>query len=246
MKGDHQVVAFITVFFVGWIIGPKVSLDDPGVLSFLDYLMPLVAAFAGAFSAFLLHDNRNRRRENKKRRDNINRAIFVLVRQLQTIHGYKQSLDEHKERLERFAIVPPIQSSSFDDVQIDIESLTFLIDTPYTNDLMQLSLEQNRYEKALFTLRQRSEYHINTVLPAVEKSGINNFSGITLEQLKDSLGPGVVEGAIGNTDQMYEHIYDAFEHLKQMIERLNEIGREMFPGQVIGKLESKQARALTD
>lgn len=232
-RPDNYIVLVIVVFFLGWVIGPRVQIDSTNALRLLTmFLAPLLATFSGAWLAFKLRENRERRLELEKRKSAINRAIFTLTRQWQTMRGYWMQIREDENDGMRFINVPAISTGEVVNITLDLDSISFLLDTEHRDELMKLSVEQICYDQAIQSIALRSEAMVSEFHRVFEASGVNGKT-MTTDQAKELLGERIYGRATSLTDNMYTTVGQSRIKLKEAIDRLYTVGKLLYPDDVI-------------
>ncbi|MGA1839091.1 MAG: hypothetical protein ACMUIU_00560 [bacterium] len=182
MKSDKKIIRAILIFFLGVAVGiigiAVVILFYQKSFELFSTIAPaittLLAAFLGAWFAYLLADNKEKRKEIALRRQAINRAIFVLVRQYNAIKLIQQELDKYRDNPGKAIELPASSINRYEDLVQNFSSLEFILDSESPNLLLELSIEQERFEQAIAAHRLRNKFYIEDLQPTLEEAGLTN------------------------------------------------------------------------
>lgn len=191
MKADHAVVSIVVAFFAGAIIfgliDEKWKVQD--VKGWIEPLVTLAAAFAGAWFAFLLQ---SRKDDQKIKAANIgagNRAIFLLGRfanQLELIR--RQIINPVRTKPTRMLEMKPTLFLDYAHMKLDADGLSFLLETSFANVLGEAIAQENQFHSAIGAINERSRLHREEAQPALEKSGLTLPGIYTRAQIDAALG----------------------------------------------------------
>lgn len=181
-------------------------------------LASIIGTFIGAYSAFKLDQNHKKNQENKKNFIAAKRTQFVLVNHYQTLHNIKkQALDEIKDDENRWILLKPLGSYS-KYLQMDIDSLVYILDTEDANLLNELLVANDRFETAIGTLQMRNNVHLGFQKKLAEE-GEKAFDDATTTILKDL------------TDQLYSAVDDSITTNLALFDKLKTFIKEKFPNE---------------
>ena len=236
MKGDHQVVAAIVIFILGAFVG---VLAEGKLIStvFEDYvpaLVTLLAAFLGASYAFRLQSDKEKRDIAKKNIVAGNLAVFNLIRKLNTLLDYqKQIVDPFRGNIKAFIEMPPTLQILKEDIQLDLDSLSFLLGSDDPNLLGELSIEKSRFQRAIDAINDRSKMHRDEVQPTLEKAGVVEGMGYTPQQIEKALGARLCVTMHQATDQVVEHVDSTIISVQEVGGKLVKMLKKLYPGENI-------------
>lgn len=209
MKGDHQVVAAIVIFFIGTFFGFLIS-DKPFLLSFKDYLpaiATLIAAFLGARYAFKLNLAKEQRDEKKKNIVAGNLAVFNLIRMLNVLLNYQnQIIAPVRDKPFAFIEMRPTLHLLEEDINLDLSRLSFLLNNENPNLLGELAAEKSKFKRTLDAINERSQHHIYRLQPILEHNGIRESESYSLSQLEETLGPQLFVTMQQSTKEIIESV----------------------------------------
>ncbi|HHQ4624042.1 hypothetical protein [Aeromonas veronii] len=212
----------------------SVAIDESVVPKSYDYLIRVltVAAggFIGAFSAFWLKSYEEGKKDKKKEKSALNSALFVLIRQINAIQCIKRDLDKYKTPFERGLSLPAMKPPDYSSVKQDIDSLQFLIDNDNAQILMELTIEQERFEQAINSINIRNEFYVNEVQPALSFHALNGRP-LPLAEFEEKLGERLFQGAMNGAAVLYELVYASDVSLHERYTELRVLAKKLFPGE---------------
>lgn len=247
-----RVSGIVLVIVCGMVIAHLFLTDELKVMHFGNLVLSLVGTFVGAWLAFArdrakdkLDQSRKRieRQESidEKRRNAINRALFVLGGQQNEINQLFHLLAPYVAVQHRQFRTPAFESPGgiisrtpqvFDD-------LLFLVDLRRADLLFDLMMEQSRFDSAILIYNQRMAYHINVLQPAFEKAGVptDDKEHYIIPDLEKALGMRVYHTAVKYSDGMFQQIEDMRGSLARIQARLIDAAEELYPTHHFVKFE---------
>lgn len=244
MKGDHQVIAAVVIFFIGTIFGYLIS-DKPVAFSINDHipaLTTLFAAFLGAKYAFKLNSNKEKRDIQNRNIVAGNLAVFNMVRMLNILLNYQnQIIEPVRGKKLAFIEMPPTLHLIEDDVNMDFNSLSFLLDYDNPNILGELSIEKSKFKKAIDAINQRSQLHISRLQPILEQANLIEGGNYSPSYLKEILGPQLYATMSQSTNQIIEHVDSTIPSMQEICKKLSDALKKIFPNEKIISLSIQNA-----
>ncbi len=243
MKSDSLIVISIASLFVGVLLG-AISNEKAFDTTF-NVLAPaiatLVAAFLGAGYAFKLQENERRAREVKENVASGNRAIFSLMRMYSKLKNFeKQFLNPFKGDKTAFLQMQPTLELIKYEIKLDIDSLSYLLETEHGNILGELSACIGKYQGAIDAINNRSHIHLNHVLPILERAGFVEGADYSIEKIKEFLGPRLFAAITDGTDQVFSHTLHTIEEIDRISSELTRVLKQSFPGHVIIRMGKRE------
>ena len=230
-KHEKLIFTAIIAFCSGSIVGLLPGLDGKTVMASVG---TLVTAFAGAFFAFRLNERREAAKSEQAELGAANRAIFGLIRAYNYIAGYhKQYLAPFKGRPEAFIAVRPSIGNPNPDFKIDFDAISFLIPQGKVEILGELSEFEEVFSSFLELVRARNHVHANIVQPAMEAAGAVDGGDIYLDEIEKALGDRLSATMKTLTDDLIETAEKGEKQSEDLIEKLNEIMRDLYPGRTL-------------
>lgn len=212
----------------------SVTIEESVVPKSYDYLIRAltvaVGGFIGAFSAFWLKSYEEQKKDKEQQKNALNSALFVLIRQINAIQCIKRDLEKFKTPFDRALSLPAMKPPDYSSVKQDIGSLNFLIDGDNAQILMDLAVEQERFEQTINSINIRNEFYVNEVQPALSFHALNG-KPLPLAEFEEKLGERLSQGAINGSAVLYEHVYATDVSLHEKYTELRELAKKLFPGQ---------------
>lgn len=217
-------IALCTAVVVGAAFG---HIDGKDVVG---WAFPLIGTFLGAFLAFRFQEVKDRRAEMKGQIESVNKTLLTLASQYNHLFNYNSNvLIQHKHPMARISNFQATGLGDRFDARIVTEDLVFLAYRGEANLLMELSVEQGRFDSAREVVALRCELMIKEIFPLVEKHGLLGQM-ITSEQLEAAFGERLFGTLVTATEQVYAHVPSTVESLLQASNKLHAAAKRLFPG----------------
>ena len=191
-------------------------------------VLALFGTFVGASFAFRLNEAREEQHRHEKHRAALNKALFVIGRQVNAVENLKRDMEQYKNGINQAFNMPAFQPPPYPDLVHDFESLSFLLETEHTNILMLLSVEQEGFHQALESLRVRNEFYIRELQPSMSKFGLLG-QRLLVEHLSEQLGERLYSGATQGARVAYESVQASVVGLGEMQEELLKVYKALYP-----------------
>ena len=204
-------------------------------------VVPLGAAFLGAWLAFRLEDNARVRQTVRDQVAAVNKALFVLIRQVNSLKVVQtQIIDPHREDPARFINMRPSLPVGTGSPTFDLDSLSFLHETDDRELLMEMLVEQERFEAALQALNERSRVHIEVLQPRMVAAGIVEDAKYTADEIHKALGKPFILLMKHATDDAIQHVDKTVESNFALASKFNQAMKRRFPKHTIIRLAPKE------
>lgn len=217
----------------------SIAIEKSVIPESYDYIMRFmtvaIGGFIGAYSAFWLRKYEDNKSDLSKQKNSLNKALFVLVRQLNAILNIKSDFDKYDTPFHRGLSLPAMKPHDYSDLKLDIESLSFLLENRHPQILLELVTEQERFDQAMSAINIRNEFYVNEVQPALSFHALNGRP-LPLEEFEEKLGERLFQGALNGATTMYEHVYASEITLEQTYSSLRKLAKELFPDDEFLKL----------
>ena len=235
----YGVVYFILLLNVWYLSGIAIenTIIPKGYDLFIRILIPIVSGFIGAFAAFKLKTWEEKKKERNLEISAINKSLFVLNRQINSIANTRVSLNECRDDAGRAINLRPSAGIEHSAVKQDIDSLNFLISKGKSNLLLGLSIEQERFDLALWTVKHRNDIHYLEFQPAFDKTNLPDDIAITEEEMKMAIGDRIYLSLSQATENVYNCIDKSYESLQTMQDQLIVVAKELYPTETFEKFE---------
>lgn len=199
----------------------------------LDYLYKgtviLIGAFVGAFSAFKLNSKNEEDKKYTEQKMAMNKALFVSIRQINAIKNMYKKLSQYNTELEKAFMLPAMKPPCYDELKYDFDELNFLL-KDYPQTMMNLVIEQERFDQTFNSIQTRNNFYIHDVQPALSKHKLNR-KNILVSDLANLLGERLFEGAINGAKSMYFHIESTDKSITEMHDEISKVAQKAFPNE---------------
>ncbi len=243
MKLKNRIIGGVLIFFVG--VGVGIAIDEKSFNLIYTVILPgvvtLLAVFLGAKYAFQLQADK---KEEELLRENVaagNRAIFAIIRKFNKLKNFDvQFLESFKGDPTAFLQMPPLLDLVKDDINLDIDSISFLLETKFKNLLGEISTGLGKYQSAIDAINARSRLHIAHVQPLLERAGIVEGGNYSMGDIEKALGQRLFVTIKQATNQVFEHTIESLNFIEEISNKLTKALKEVFPGKEIialGKAE---------
>ncbi len=236
MKNLDKIIYASFIFLmgvaVGWIIeGKHLTL----IFSvYLPAFATLFAAYLGAKYAFDLHSNKERIELQNKNIVNGNLAIFDITRMINSLLTYqRQIIDPVRNKPSAFLEMSPTLFLPKENLTIKFSDLSFLLELGDHNLLGELSVAEQKYEKALDAINARSNMHLHEVQPRLEMSGIKQGGDYRLGDIENALGNKLFVTIKQATSEVIAHVDETINYLEEIGMKLSELLKKNFPAKKV-------------
>ena len=214
------------------------SWDRSFVLELLPHLVTLVAAFSGAWFAFLLNDRAKARQTVRDQVAAINRAQFALIRQFNTLKVVQAQAVEPIRQHPGYHIAMRALLPLRDDApELDLGSLSFLLETEDRELLLELMIENQRFKTAVQAINERSRLHLDEVQPRLEPAGIREGGQYSESDCLKALGEPLYLTLKRATDAAIDHVDQSIVSCESLVARLYDAMKKRYPKQTIIRLD---------
>ncbi len=190
----------------------------------------LLAAFCGAWFAFLFAKWQSKADEKNYQAAAANRALFVLTRQFNALENIRrQRLVLLEDKLDRHLSLMPSPELNYSQWRVDFSSLQFLLATSNTELLLDLMLQDEKFHAAVQSINERSKLHLQSVQPLLVRAGFETNANYPLDQFEEALGPHVTARIRSATDEVYLHVSKSCESSPQIVATAAKSFEEIFP-----------------
>lgn len=229
----------IFAFFIGFALAFIIIEKDTKLSTYIGSISTLLGAYLGANFAFKMNENREKRNEHNKSRNALNFALFTLARQLNAMVVAKRGLTNFNTDFQLAFNMPAYKAPEYQDLKHNFNNLSFLLDTDTPHMLMELTIEQERFEQAMEAIKIRNEFYVEEFQPLVEKHKLDK-TAISAEKAEELLGPRVFYACIQGATEMRDHINRFNESAPLLHQRLHNLAKSIYPGKkfVIWKFDA--------
>lgn len=153
----------------------------------LNPLATLVAAFAGAWGAFLFESRRKAGDEKERQRAIANRSLYVISEMWNVLYQYYQDVVKPMKGRDDAWLNMAATASYYGQTQFDAQGLAFLLDLDEHQTYPKIILEEMRYRSVLNLVEMRNEVIMNLVHPALAATKIKVGTPQLIEEYIESV-----------------------------------------------------------
>lgn len=199
-----------------------------GIGVWLGAIATLIAAFGGAWLAFLLERQRRAREEVDRRIGAANRALFTLFNFWNILYQHKQEvIDPVRGREDAWLNMPATFPSDYGLTRFEAGDLTFLLDSREADVFATLMVEEQRFHIAMRLIEEHASLVRDVVHAKFGAAGIAPGTRAPSADLKRILGIDTItklraltDGIIKNVDEDLVSIQAAYDTLRAAMGRL--------------------------
>ncbi len=210
------------------------------VSTFVGALTTLVAAFAGSWFAYKFSDRDRKRQLEDAQVAAANRAIFTLMRQFNTLTVFKERIIAPKRadalRLLNMRATAPMV---YEDVHVDLDALTFLLETEHREVLGELMVEDERFHATIQAINMRSKLFIEVVQPILVAAGVREGDEATPAAVETMLGYVTYRELQRATDQAISFVDSTLGSSQAMALQLRGVFRKLYPKRTFIRFTAK-------
>lgn len=229
----------IAFFLLGAIVGSTLGSDamPEWLVSLADAFATLAATFIGAWLAFRFESRREDLQKRERNIDALNQTLFELVSLYNKFLSIKrQFIEPHKNSRFEHLVIPPM-AGIIPPASFDYRGINFVLHSANPNILGTLSRVELEASTTLDVVRQRTDLHYSKAQSAAERALQRRGANFTELDVESELGPRDLMALVSLTKAMVKGVDDVLESTYKHIEALHDIGREMFPGARIIKMD---------
>jgi hypothetical protein len=191
-------------------------------------MLAMLGTLLGATLAFRLNEEKESLKREGERRAALNRSLFVLVRQVNAVALIAKELEPFKSDFERAFNLPAAKVPLYADLVHDFQSLEFLIETSEANTLMRLTVEQERFQQTLESLKTRNQFYVDEVQPQIAKHSLNK-KDVSDQSVVSLFGERIHGAAMTAAAVLKFHVDASAKSLPEMHEELRAVAKRLYP-----------------
>lgn len=225
----NLLIYLLIVMLISLAVITAVSLEIVSIKDALGWFAPLIATFTGALFAFRLQEYRERTKVNEERIKSLDEALFILGARYNELFNIRTFLESYRELPEeiRALALPATVGSDLSGLRFSFKDLAFLSQMSSPEVLLDLVVEESRFDAAIEALKIRAEQHAHVLQPAMAENKIGE--GLwTAEKLEAVLGEFIYHSAITNTNEVFGHVYRSVDSCFQVARSLHKIAKNLY------------------
>jgi hypothetical protein len=195
----------------------------------LGWFAPLVATFTGALFAFRLQEYKERTKLDDERAKSLDEALFILGARYNELLNIKKFLEPYRDLPEevRALSVPATVGTDLSEMRFSYRDLAFLSQAVSAQLLLDLVVEESRFDAAMEALKIRADQHVRSLQPLMAEKRIGE--GLwTAKHLEEALGEFLYRSAITNTGQVFDHVYRSVDSGLEMARNLHRVAKSLY------------------
>ncbi len=199
----------------------------------------LLAVFIGAFLAFHVQA----KTKEKEKIAAGNRTIFYLMTMSNILANFNdQHLEKYKNDAAKFISMRGLYVPLKQDIDLDIDSISFLLETDFRNLLFDISIGLQKYQTTIGAINYRSNLHIKEIQPMLAKEGIEENRVLTRERIEKALGLAYLALIENSTDDIFKHTPKTITYIEDITNKLSNALKELFSeSKIIKSKRTKKA-----
>jgi len=205
-----------------------VSQDTIELKDLVIALLPLLTTFAGATLAFRLNLSREEEKESERRKQALNFALFVLGRQDNAVRRILCDYQLAQNDFVRAFNLPARKPPDYAELKVPIDELAFLLDVGYPQLLFELSVEQERFDQLLDSVRIRNSFYVDEVQPAIERTHLSG-KVVTAAEAEHLLGQRIYGAALNQARVALDHLLASSQSIPKVASDLRAAAKGLYP-----------------
>ena len=194
----------------------------------------LIAAFSGAWYAFRLNSKNTKDKLIQEQVAAGNRAIFMLLRQFNELSAIQNKLiNPHRDDPQRYVSMSPALAFEFNHLRVDVNSISFLLESDDRQVLLDIIVEEERFQTAIRAINERSEFLYQTIHPLFSKAGLTNGGVYSDAYFKEILGENHFVHLQKSTEQSIQIIDETILSLMDVGQKLRKTLIKLYPKRTI-------------
>ena len=203
--------------------------DAIGAKEIATAVLALLGTFLGATFAFRLNQDKDEKKLHKDRREALNRAMFVLARQANAVHQLKRDYEKFSDPVDRAFNLPALKPPTYSDLVHNFADLEFLLESADPNILLRLTVEQERFQQVIESIKTRNEFYVNEFQPKLAAVALNGRV-TSVQEASTLLGERIFGGAMNGAAIAYQHLCASDSSLPEMQDALLAAAKQIYPG----------------
>lgn len=202
------------------------------LLEWLPPIVTLLAAFLGAWFAFLLQNLKDEKKEINTNSQALNKVQINLGQQLNCLTIFnKDFLLPNEESPIRWFAVPAAPYRDYKNLRINAGTLAFLIEPGYGSLITEILVAEEMFQEVMNVINLRSETHVSRLQPKLEEIGFEEGKPYDkpFVEFEKMLGARLVGEMKRFTEGLYDSTKIAIETHENLINKIHKIGGEIFP-----------------
>ena len=198
------------------------------MMDYLNPLITLVAAFAGAWFAFLFEARTKKAEEKKAIQSSANRALFSLGSMWNQLKTFRSKVIGNHENSDDAWLNMPVDYGAYLENKQKLYELDFLLQN-YPNLYQELHSQEINFNSLVNLVKERDRLIINVVHPSLANNSIYIGSKTNEQELVKFIGADTVNKLKFLTEEIIKHSNLNIESLKSNHLKLHAAMKEIYP-----------------
>lgn len=207
----------------------------------LNPLATLVAAFAGAWGAFLFESRRKSNEEKERQRAVANRSIYVISEMWNVLYQYYQDIAKPYKNKPDAWLNMAADASYYGQAKFEAEKLAFLLDLGEHQVYPKIMLEEMRYKGLVNLIEMRNNLLINQVHPALSRANVKvGTPQLTEEFIESTIGIDATHKLKKWTPEIIKQVESNLQSLKEAHDEMRAAMKRLQPDKKFICLDFKE------
>lgn len=232
MKADQSFVISLFTFFLGVLFGTTFLIGDLEITpeAFFPALTTLVAAFLGAYTAYSLQNEKEKRKEDRHNLTQANEVLQAIKDNIAILSMFNnQRIAPFRKDPYRHLAILPLGFDLKPNLEIDVSKLSFLWQKCDVVATDKVCMAKFSFTKALDHINRRSHFYSSVIQPALDASESRYDGTIDATKAKETLNRSSHENIVSSTKNMIEAVENAIESLFDARDDLRTEIKKMYP-----------------
>ncbi|ODB82738.1 hypothetical protein A3193_18490 [Candidatus Thiodiazotropha endoloripes] len=232
MKADQSIILSLITFFVGILFG---SIFLTGYLeitpeAFYPALTTLVAAFLGAYTAYSLQNEKEKRKEERHNLTQANEVLQAIKDHIAILSIFnEQSIAPFRKHPYRYLAILPLGFELKPNLEIDVSKLSFLWQKGDVVATDKVCSAKFGFTMALDHINRRSQFYNSDIQPAFDSSDLRHDGKIDATKAKETLGERRYKKIVDHTNNMIDAVDTTIQSLFDARDELRTEINKMYP-----------------
>ena len=201
-------------------------------------IVTLLAAFAGAWFAFLFQNKREDKKENDR---NLASLDFVQINLIQQLNSLLILQKDHISKVEeipkqiKWLAISALPHRDFSQYKINSETLIFFAEKGYPELIQKILITEEAFFETFQILNTHSDLHLNKLQNKLEEAGWveGEGPGCSPKELEEKVGHRIVTEKLRLTESLIGYTENTIKSHKEIISEIHSAGKKIFPGKKI-------------
>lgn len=163
--------------------------EQQSIKDIIPVLGTLVAAFLGAWTAFLLESRSRKREKREQSLESANKLLYVLYERLNTIKLFQYDfVNPTRDDPSQMISMEPVLDFRTPESELDAQDISFLFQTKYKHLMLTLHVANEQFYETVKAIRHRSDLHLNILQPLLEQAGFRLGNEISSLDIENAVG----------------------------------------------------------